>query len=154
MQRFGRAASAGVRSTRTSVFFITKSENANQVHYGVHLDSQCNIAGAQPVYAYWRMREGGGTPQVEGLLRREQSSNGISSQAVTGNAIRITLRAACPFHKLKVVGNRARFECLANSAHVDCAAEHFEEIAHGRDSASGCATGFPRSEMTRSRRAS
>jgi hypothetical protein len=75
-----------------SVFFISKSENKNQVHYGLHLDSQCAPDGAQPVYAYWQMREGA-TPHVEGLLAREESAYGIASQVVTGTTIRLVLRA-------------------------------------------------------------
>ena len=75
-----------------SVFFVSKSENKNEVHYGLHLDAQCNVDGDQPLYAYWRMREGA-TPHVEGLLAREESAYGIASQIVTGAAVRVVLRA-------------------------------------------------------------
>ena len=42
-----------------SVFFVAKSENRNEVHYGFALDAACSPAGPAPVFAYWRMRERG-----------------------------------------------------------------------------------------------
>jgi hypothetical protein len=43
-----------------SVFFIAKSQNRNQVHYGIRLDRECNPIGTRPVFAYWRMFENQG----------------------------------------------------------------------------------------------
>jgi hypothetical protein len=37
-----------------SAFYIAKSENKNEVHYGVHLDADCRPQGKEPVFAYWR----------------------------------------------------------------------------------------------------
>ncbi|MDB4986450.1 MAG: hypothetical protein JWN04_1628 [Myxococcaceae bacterium] len=37
-----------------SVFHVEKSENQNQVHYGVRLDAACHPQGNSPVFAYWR----------------------------------------------------------------------------------------------------
>jgi hypothetical protein len=64
-----------------SVFFVAKSENRNQVHYGVRLDAACAPAGAQPVFAYWRMLERG-PRATEPLLSREQGAYGIAGQWV------------------------------------------------------------------------
>lgn len=75
----------------SSVMFISKSENKNQVHYGIHLDASCMPSGAAPVYAYWLMLEKG--PNVtEPLLSRELRGYGIGAQAVHGDDVRITLR--------------------------------------------------------------
>jgi hypothetical protein len=42
-----------------SVFYVSKSENQNQVHYAVRLDTSCRPVGPQPVFAYWRrLRKG------------------------------------------------------------------------------------------------
>lgn len=42
-----------------SVFYVAKSQNQNQVHYGVHLDGACRPVGKRPVFAYWRrLRDG------------------------------------------------------------------------------------------------
>ena len=66
-----------------SVFFVAKSENRNQVHYGVSLDRDCVPAGASPVFAYWRMRERGPLA-TEPLLSREVPAYGIAEpQRVT-----------------------------------------------------------------------
>lgn len=37
-----------------SAFHVEKSENKNQVHYGVRVDSACRPQGKAPVFAYWR----------------------------------------------------------------------------------------------------
>jgi hypothetical protein len=80
-----------------SVFFIAKSENKNQVHYGVHVDAQCVPAGAAPVFAYWRMLERG--PQAtEPLLDREVPAYGVAEQRVIerradGGRVVLRLRA-------------------------------------------------------------
>lgn len=64
-----------------SVFFIEKSENRNQVHYGVHLDETCAPTGRSPVFAYWRMLERGPLA-TEPLLSLEQPAYGVASQRV------------------------------------------------------------------------
>lgn len=74
-----------------SVMFVSKSENKNQVHYGIHLDAACHPEGAAPVYAYWRMLEKG--PNVtEPLLAREERGYGVGHQDVQGDTVRVTIR--------------------------------------------------------------
>ena len=42
-----------------SVFHVEKSENQNQVHYGIRLDAECRPLGKTPVFAYWkRLKKG------------------------------------------------------------------------------------------------
>jgi hypothetical protein len=74
-------------------FFVSKTENRNQVHYAVAVDAQCSPAGAAPAFARWKMFEKG--PAVEeGLLDREQAAYGIATQAILDrNRVRIVLRA-------------------------------------------------------------
>lgn len=68
-----------------SVFFVSKSSNRNQVHYGVRLDSQCAPAGRAPVFAWWKMREEG--PGVtQRLSSREQPIYGLGPQRVARRA--------------------------------------------------------------------
>jgi hypothetical protein len=75
-----------------SVFFIAKSENKNQVHFGVHVTPACAADGAAPVYPYWRMLERGGA--IEPLLGVEQPAYGIDSQKVSDEGIvRLKLKA-------------------------------------------------------------
>ncbi len=85
--------SARADGTLTSVLFVSKSENKNQVHYGVHLDDTCAFTSSAPVFAYWRMLEKGPTV-TEPLLPREQRGYGIAQQdIVNGGTVRLTLRA-------------------------------------------------------------
>jgi hypothetical protein len=80
-----------------SLFFIAKSENRNQVHYGIHLDRACAPVGAAPVFAYWRMLEHG-PDAIEPLLPREFGAYGFGQQRVMardpqGGRVSITLAA-------------------------------------------------------------
>ena len=86
------APSARADRTIESALFVSKSENKNQVHYGVHIDDTCTFAGSSPVYAYWRMLEKG-PASIEPLLAREQRAYGIARQDVHGDTVRVTLRA-------------------------------------------------------------
>lgn len=75
-----------------SLFFIAKSENENEVHYGVKVDGQCAAIGREPVFAYWLMRDRT-PPALEDLGFWETPAYGIASQAVKGTTIRLVLRA-------------------------------------------------------------
>jgi len=90
----GMLVSGAARADRTipSVLFVSKSENKNQVHYGVRLDDQCAFVGSAPVYPYWRMLERGPN-DTEPLLDREQRAYGIERQEIRGDTVRVTLRA-------------------------------------------------------------
>ncbi len=88
-----RAMDAAARESEiASTFFISKSQNRNQVHYAVKVDEACRPVTAAPVRPYWLMLEKG--PQVtEPLLDREQPAYGIAQQWVDGSAVRSVLRA-------------------------------------------------------------
>lgn len=101
-----------------SVFFISKSENKNQVHYAVALDQNCVPAGAAPVRPYWRLLEEG--PEVTApLLAREQRAYGLASQSVdrrwkSGGRISLVLEAL-PQRPLSIVtGKDATGACTAS----------------------------------------
>jgi len=68
----------GANDIRT-VFAIKKSENRNEVHYGIHLDASCQPVGDEPVYAYWRDYEKG-PDVVNDLGIFEKSAYGIKGQ--------------------------------------------------------------------------
>jgi hypothetical protein len=87
------ASSDGPRDVG-SVFFVAKSENRNQVHYGIHVDASCAPVGAAPVFAYWRMIEHGPLA-TEPLLSREIPAYGLAEQRILdrGDAAgRVTVR--------------------------------------------------------------
>jgi hypothetical protein len=64
-----------------SVFLVAKSENKNEVHYGVRLDAACAPVGSAPVFAYWRMLEQGPLA-TEPLLPPEVDAYGFADQRV------------------------------------------------------------------------
>lgn len=70
-----------------SVFYISKNDNGNQIHYGMKLDSNCFPQGTTPVYVYW-IRENGSTGN---LLRLEEPAYGIYSQKVSGQNVDVLL---------------------------------------------------------------
>jgi hypothetical protein len=93
----GVASGQGRLRDVASVFFVAKSENRNQVHYGVHLDETCSPAGRTPVFAYWRMLEHGPLA-TEALLPLEIPAYGVAEQRVlargpNGGQVAVSLRA-------------------------------------------------------------
>jgi hypothetical protein len=84
-----------------SLFFIAKSENRNEVHYGVTLDAACAPVGAAPVFAYWRMRERGPLA-TEPLLSREVPVYGI----VDPQRVERTERGGRTVLRLRALPNR------------------------------------------------
>jgi hypothetical protein len=97
---FALPSVARADQTIPSVVFVTKSENKNQVHYGLHLTDGCTFASASPVYAYWKMLEKG-TNVIEPLLSREQRAYGIARQEVAGDVVTLTLRGV-PQRPIKI----------------------------------------------------
>ncbi len=69
------------------VFYISKNDNGNQIHYGVKLDQNCLPMGNNPIYVYW-VRENGTTGELQKL---EQPAYGIYSQSVSGDHVDLIL---------------------------------------------------------------
>ncbi|MCY1041946.1 DUF4833 domain-containing protein [Corallococcus sp. bb12-1] len=91
------ASAAGAPLPSQSAFFLSRSENRNQVHYALRLDEACRPVGTRPVQVYWRMLERGAS-EVEELLGVEQSVYGLEDpQPVDATAdgwrVRVRLRA-------------------------------------------------------------
>jgi hypothetical protein len=100
-----------------SVFLIAKSENKNQVHYGVRLDEACNVVGTHPLYGYWRMLENKG--EIEPILSREVRAYGLEPvQRIekSGDATTIYARMnAVPARLLRVTVKREAGRCEAEA---------------------------------------
>ncbi|NPC69467.1 DUF4833 domain-containing protein [Corallococcus sp. AB004] len=91
------ASAAGTPVPAQSAFFLTRSENRNQVHYALRLDEACRPVGPSPVQVYWLMLERGPS-EVEELLGVEQPVYGLEDpQQVEatedGWRIRVRLKA-------------------------------------------------------------
>jgi len=104
--------------TLASVFFVAKSENRNQVHYGIRLDRACRPAGDTPVFAYWRMLERGPLA-TEPLLALEQAAYGVASQRVeartdSGGTVVLTL-SALPKRTVFIESTAVGANCTANA---------------------------------------
>jgi len=97
------------RTDVRSVFFIGKSQNRNQVHYGIRLDAQCAPAGAAPVVGYWKNLEQGPNA-VSAIRRSEERAYGIAFQR-TGQRpdgswfVRVALRAVSA-REIRIVPSR------------------------------------------------
>jgi hypothetical protein len=99
-----------------SVLHIAKSENKNQVHYGVHVDSACRPQGETPVYGYWRNLEDGPSA-TSALLQHEQSAYGLTAQRMlsrdaTGGRVLVAIRGF-PERPLTFVTYREGSQCRA-----------------------------------------
>ncbi len=105
-----------------SVFHIEKSENRNQVHYGIRLDASCVPVGDAPVFAYWRalQRDPRATSDLSTFERR---AYGIATQRVIGRrsesgAVMISL-SATPSRAIMVRSHRGPAGCVADArAHI------------------------------------
>jgi hypothetical protein len=100
----------------SSVFHIAKSENRNQVHYGIKVDEQCRPRGDKPVYGYWRDYEDG-PKATSPLLDREQSAYGLTRPrkielGEAGGKVHIGLRGF-PDRKLEIQTFRGKSSCRA-----------------------------------------
>lgn len=104
-----------------SVFYVAKSENRNQVHYGVHLDASCSPVGTAPVFPYWRMLEHGPLA-AEPLLQREVNAYGVAEQHVTERGTegaRLSLRLhALPKRPIVLETSRKGDVCTATATTV------------------------------------
>jgi hypothetical protein len=64
-----------------SVFFIGKSDDRNQVHYGIHLDKACHPVGTSPIFIYWKQIERGPN-EVNDLNFLDRTVYGIRRQTL------------------------------------------------------------------------
>lgn len=71
-----------------SIFYVSKNDNGNQIHYGIRLNQNCLPEGSNPVYVYW-VRENRTTGN---LLSVEEPAYGISSQSVSGEDVEVILK--------------------------------------------------------------
>ncbi|WP_223637770.1 DUF4833 domain-containing protein [Corallococcus sp. EGB] len=108
------ASAAEAPLSSQSAFFLTRSENRNQVHYALRLDEACRPVGARPVQVYWRMLERGPS-EVEELLGIEQPVYGLEDPQTVeatedGWRVRVRLRAF-PSRPIDITTARAEGKC-------------------------------------------
>jgi len=80
-----------------AVFVIGKSDDRNQVQYGIRLDAECVPVGDEPVYAYWRNYEKGGelTEDLNWMDRKAYAVKGqwVRERSPAGSKVLLTLKA-------------------------------------------------------------
>jgi Domain of unknown function (DUF4833) len=80
-----------------SAFYVSKSENQNQVHYAVQLDSGCHPVGNRPVFAYWRRLKQGMRVDapLEGLGTRYYGASDVQqvTRTAEGGRVRMHVKA-------------------------------------------------------------
>jgi hypothetical protein len=107
----------GANDIRT-LFAIKKSENKNEVHYGIRLDASCVPVGDEPIYAYWRDYEKG--PNVyNDLTMFEKSAYGIKGQWIKKRSaeeskVLMSLKAT-PDRGILVTVSKKDGKCVAES---------------------------------------
>lgn len=107
----------GANDIRT-LFAIKKSENKNEVHYGIRLDANCVPVGDEPIYAYWRDYEKG--PNVyNDLSIFEKSAYGIKGQWIKKRSseeskVLMNLKAT-PDRGILVTVSKKDGKCVAES---------------------------------------
>lgn len=113
----GQAVPFGPHDVR-SMFYVAKSENQNQIHYGARLDVACRPMGKRPVFAYWRRLRG--TQRVDdplvGLGTRfyGASEAQIVKAGVTGGSVDMFVNAL-PQVRIRVVIEKAQTGCRASA---------------------------------------
>jgi hypothetical protein len=116
-----------------SLFFISRSENRNQVHYGIRLGEDCRPVGDSPVYVYWRMLERGAKETeellgVEGPVYGLEASQQVETLPEGGWRVRVRLRAFAD-RPVDISVTLANGQCLLKPfAKVDGAAAQLERI--------------------------
>jgi Domain of unknown function (DUF4833) len=81
-----------------TVFAISKSDDGNQVQYGLRLDADCRPVGPEPVVGYWREYDKGPAAPLVPFSWLDRTAYGIESQGVSppgskGPAVAMNIRA-------------------------------------------------------------
>ncbi len=72
----------------SSIFYVSKNDNGNQIHYGIRLNRNCLPEGSNPVYVYW-LRENRTTGN---LLSVEEPAYGILNQSISASTVEVRLK--------------------------------------------------------------
>jgi len=82
-----------------TAFAIGKSDDGNQVQYGLRLDEQCRPVGKEPVVGYWREYDKGPAAPLLPFSWMDRLAYNVDHQAVYprgpgGPAVEMTIRTA------------------------------------------------------------
>jgi hypothetical protein len=71
------------------IFYISNTDTDGRATYGIQLNSNCSLAGSNPVYYYWQRADG----SKRKLSKLEEGAYGISGQSVSGNNVTFKVNA-------------------------------------------------------------
>jgi hypothetical protein len=80
--RAGTPVRFGPHDVQTT-FAIGKSDDGNQVQYGLRLDEDCRPVGEEPVVGYWRMYDDGPDAPLLPLSWLDRTAYGIDRQVLS-----------------------------------------------------------------------
>ena len=87
-------------STDLNLFVIQRSKNANEVQYQLHVNDRCQIVSAQPVSAFWHLREV--SPETtKPLSALEHMVYGVANQQVAEHWVSFDLGVLEHFRALE-----------------------------------------------------
>lgn len=99
-----------------SLFFVSKSSNANRVRYALRLDRSCQPLGDEPVEAYWQNLEVG-PKDLEPLSTLDHLAYGIAEQHVRREGDQAVVQLVLRAVKSRPV--RVRIEKVAGACRAE-----------------------------------
>lgn len=98
-----------------TVFVIGKSDDGNQMQYGVHLDAQCALDGKEPVFRYWRELDKGPKALVAPTWF-DGFGYGIDKQTVKADKASVTMTIKpAPTRVIEIVVKKEGEKCVATA---------------------------------------
>ena len=95
----------------TSVFFIQRNKNRNEVHYRLDVGDDCLPMGETPLSPYWRRLEDG--PEVvKPISMLQRRAYGVDRQSVADGRVTVVLRAL-PGRSIDIATRRGEEGCEA-----------------------------------------
>lgn len=95
----------------TSVFFIQRNKNRNEVHYRLDVGEDCLPAGGSPLSPYWRRLEDG-PDVVKPITFLQQRAYGVDRQSVANGRVTAVLRAL-PGRSIEIESRQGEHGCEA-----------------------------------------
>ncbi len=104
-----------------TVFAIGKSDDGNQVQYGLKLDAHCQMAGKEPLFGYWRELDKGPGAPLKSFGFLDGFGYGIEKQSVKSDKTTLIM-------SIKPAATRV-IEIVSRREGEKCAATAFTTIA-------------------------
>lgn len=99
-----------------TVFVIGKSDDGNQVQYGLKLDANCQMAGKEPLFGYWRELDKGPDAPLKSFGFLDGFGYGIEKQTVKSDKTTLTMSIKpAATRVIEIVARRDGEKCVATA---------------------------------------